>query len=147
MVQPSAFAALVPAYPAWFRIWACWPAYPWVPVPLRTSMTAPWSGSEVAAGEDELGEGVGSAEGVASTVGAALGLADALGVVAATVGVVVAGVVVCWRDRAVAAAHPRAGTITRMARKGHTFFHLDGLGRCMPTGVSSPARSNSSLGY
>ena len=39
-------------------------------------MTAPWSGSEVAAGEDELGEGVGSAEGVASTVGAALGLAD-----------------------------------------------------------------------
>ena len=82
-------------------------------------MTAPWSGSEVAAGEDELGEGVGSSEGVASTVGAALGLADALGVVAATVGVVVAGVVVCWRDRAVAAAHPRAGTITRMARKGH----------------------------
>ncbi len=56
-------------------------------------MTAPWSGSEVAAGEDELGEGVGSSEGVASTVGAALGLADALGVVAATVGVVVAGVV------------------------------------------------------
>ncbi len=106
-------------------------------------MTAPWSGSEVAAGEDELGEGVGSSEGVASTVGAALGLADALGVVAATVGVVV----VCWRDRAVAAAHPRAGTITRMARKGHTFFHLDGLGRCMPTGISSPARSNSSLGY
>ena len=110
-------------------------------------MTAPWSGSEVAAGEDELGEGVGSAEGVASTVGASLGLADALGVVAATVGVVVAGVVVCWRDRAVAAAQPRAGTITRMARKGHTFFHLDGLGRCMPTGISSPARSNSSLGY
>lgn len=110
-------------------------------------MTAPWSGSEEAAGEDELGEGVGSAEGVASTVGAALGLADALGVVAATVGAFVAGVVVCWRDRAVAAAHPRAGTITRMARKGHTFFHLDGLGRCMPTGISSPARSNSSLGY
>ena len=69
------------------------------------------------------------------------------GAVAATVGVVVAGVVVCWRDRAVAAAHPRAGTITRMARKGQTFFHLDGLGRCMPTGISSPARSNSSLGY
>ena len=110
-------------------------------------MTAPWSGSEEAAGEDELGEDVGSAEGVASTVGAALGLADALGVVAATVGVDVAGVVVCWRDRAVAAAHPRAGTITRMARNGQTFFHLDGLGRCMPTGISSPARSNSSLGY
>ena len=56
-------------------------------------------------------------------------------------------VVSCWRDRAVAAAQPSAGTITRMARNGHTFFHFDGLGRCMPTGMSSPARSNSSLGY
>ena len=101
-------------------------------------MTAPWSGSEVAAGEDELGEGVGSA------VGDAEGAA-ALGVVAAGLGALLT--VVCWRDRAVAAAHPRAGTITRMARKGQTFFHLDGLGRCMPTGISSPARSNSSLGY
>jgi hypothetical protein len=83
---------------------------------------------------------------VASAVGAVLGLAEELGTVDTAVGVEL-GVVVCWRDRAVAAAHPRAGTITRMARKGHTFFHLDGLGRCMPTGISSPARSNSSLGY
>ena len=75
-----------------------------------------------------------------------LGLAEELGAVDTAVGVEL-GVVVCWRDRAVAAAHPRAGTITRMARKGQTFFHLDGLGRCMPTGISSPARSNSSLGY
>ena len=89
-------------------------------------MTAPWSGSAEAAEDEEL--------------------AEELGAVDTAVGVE-PGVVVCWRDRAVAAAHPRAGTITRMARKGHTFFHLDGLGRCMPTGISSPARSNSSLGY
>ena len=105
-------------------------------------MTAPWSGSAEAAEDEELAEGVGSAGAVASAVGAAVGLAEELGAVDTAV-----GVVVCWRDRAVAAAHPRAGTITRMARKGHTFFHLDGLGRCMPTGISSPARSNSSLGY
>lgn len=107
-------------------------------------MTAPWSGSAEAAEDEELAEGVGSAG--ASAVGAAVGLAEELGAVDTAVGVE-PGVVVCWRDRAVAAAHPRAGTITRMARKGHTFFHLDGLGRCMPTGISSPARSNSSLGY
>ena len=105
-------------------------------------MTAPWSGSAEAAEDEELAEGVGSAGAVASAVGAAVGLAEELGAVDTAV-----GVVVCWRDRAVAAAHPRAGTITRMARKGQTFFHLDGLGRCMPTGISSPARSNSSLGY
>ena len=131
-------------------------------------MTAPWSGSAEAEEDEELAEGVGSADAVASVVGAVLGLAEelaegvgsadavasavgdaegaaALGVVAAGLGALLT--VVCWRDRAVAAAHPRAGTITRMARKGHTFFHLDGLGRCMPTGISSPARSNSSLGY
>ena len=113
---------------------------------MRTWMTAPWSGSEEADGEEELAEGVGSADAVSSAVGAVLGLAEELGAVDTAVGVEL-GVVVCWRDRAVAAAHPRAGTITRMARKGHTFFHLDGLGRCMPTGISSPARSNSSLGY
>ena len=78
-------------------------------------MTAPWSGSEEADGEEELAEGVGSAEGVASGVGAAEGAA-ALGVVAAGLGALLT--VACWRDRAVAAAHPRAGTITRMARKG-----------------------------
>lgn len=89
---------------------------------------------------------MGSAGAVASAVGSAVGLAEELGAVDTPVGGA-AGVVVCWRDRAVAAAHPRAGTITRMARKGHTFFHLEGLGRCMPTGISSPARSNSSLGY
>lgn len=89
---------------------------------------------------------MGSAGAVASPVGSAVGLAEELGAVDTPVGGA-AGVVVCWRDRAVAAAHPRAGTITRMARKGHTFFHLEGLGRCMPTGISSPARSNSSLGY
>ena len=109
-------------------------------------MTAPWSGSAEAAEDEELAEGVGSAGAGASAVGAAVGLAEELGAVDTAVGVE-PGVVVCWRDRAVAAAHPRAGTITRMARKGHTFFHLDGLGRCMPTGISSPARSNSSLGY
>lgn len=109
-------------------------------------MTAPWSGSAEADEDEELAEGVGSAGAVASVVGAALGLAEELGAVDTAVGVEL-GVVACWRDRAVAAAHPRAGTITRMARKGHTFFHLDGLGRCMPTGISSPARSNSSLGY
>ena len=109
-------------------------------------MTAPWSGSAEAAEDEELAEGVGSADAVASAVGAVLGLAEELGTVDTAVGVEL-GVVVCWRDRAVAAAHPRAGTITRMARRGHTFFHLDGLGRCMPTGISSPARSNSSLGY
>ena len=107
-------------------------------------MAAPWSGSEEADGEEELAEGVGSADAVASGVGAAEGAA-ALGAVAAGLGALLT--VVCWRDRAVAAAHPRAGTITRMARKGQTFFHLDGLGRCMPTGMSSPVRSNSSLGY
>ena len=107
-------------------------------------MTAPWSGSEEADGDEELAEGVGSADAVASAVGDAEGAA-ALGVVAAGLGALLT--VACWRDRAVAAAHPRAGTITRMARKGQTFFHLDGLGRCMPTGISSPARSNSSLGY
>ena len=48
-------------------------------------MTAPWSGSEEADGEEELAEGVGSAEGVASGVGAAEGAA-ALGVVAAGLG-------------------------------------------------------------
>lgn len=109
-------------------------------------MTAPWSGSAEAEEDEELAEGVGSADAVASAVGAVLGLAEELGAVDTAVGVEL-GVVVCWRDRAVAAAHPSAGTITRMARKGHTFFHLDGLGRCMPTGISSPARSNSSLGY
>ena len=109
-------------------------------------MTAPWSGSAEAEEDEELAEGVGSADAVASVVGAVLGLAEELGAVDTAVGVEL-GVVVCWRDRAVAAAHPRAGTITRMARKGHTFFHVDGLGRCMPTGMSSPARSNSSLGY
>ena len=107
-------------------------------------MTAPWSGSEEADGEEELAEGVGSADAVSSAVGDAEG-AGALGVVAAGLGTLLT--VACWRDSAVAAAHPRAGTITRMARKGQTFFHLDGLGRCMPTGISSPARSNSSLGY
>ena len=107
-------------------------------------MTAPWSGSEEA-DEEELAEGVGSAGAAASAVGEAEGAA-ALGALAAGLGALLT-VAVCWRDRAVAAAHPRAGTITRMARKGHTFFHLDGLGRCMPTGISSPARSNSSLGY
>ena len=107
-------------------------------------MTAPWSGSDEADGEEELAEGVGSADAVGSAVGDAEGAA-ALGVVVAGLGALLT--VVCWRDRAVAAAHPRAGTITRMARKGQTFFHLDGLGRCMPTGISSPARSNSSLGY
>ena len=109
-------------------------------------MTAPWSGSAEAEEDEELAEGVGSADAVASAVGAVLGLAEELGAVDTAEGVEL-GVVVCWRDRAVAAAHPRAGTITRMARKGHTFFHLEGLGRCMPTGISSPARSNSSLGY
>ena len=103
-------------------------------------MTAPWSGAAEAEEDEELAEGVGSADAVASAVGAVLGLAEELGAVDTAVGVEL-GVVVCWRDRAVAAAHPRAGTITRMARKGHTFFHLDGLGRCMPTGISSPARS------
>ena len=107
-------------------------------------MTAPWSGSEEADGEEELAEGVGSAGAVASGVGDAEGAA-ALGALAAGLGALLT--VACWRDRAVAAAQPSAGTITRMARKGHTFFHLDGLGRCMPTGMSSPARSNSSLGY
>ena len=107
-------------------------------------MTAPWSGSDEADGDEELAEGVGSADAVASAVGDAEGAA-ALGVVAAGLGALLT--VACWRDRTVAAAHPRAGTITRMARKGHTFFHLDGLGRCMPTGISSPTRSNSSLGY
>lgn len=107
-------------------------------------MTAPWSGSEEADGEEGLAEGVGSADAVASAVGDAEGAA-ALGVVAAGLGTLLT--VACWRDSAVAAAHPRAGTITRMARKGQTFFHLDGLGRCMPTGMSSPVRSNSSLGY
>lgn len=106
-------------------------------------MTAPWSGSEEA-DEEELAEGVGSAGAAASAVGEAEGAAE-LGALAAGLGALLT--VACWRDRAVAAAHPRAGTITRMARKGQTFFHLDGLGRCMPTGISSPARSNSSLGY
>jgi hypothetical protein len=45
------------------------------------------------------------------------------------------------------APHPRSGTTTRMTRKGRTERHRDGWGRCMPTGMSSPARSNSSLGY
>ena len=45
-------------------------------------MTAPWSGSEEADGEEELAEGVGSADAVASAVGAVEGAA-ALGVVAA----------------------------------------------------------------
>ena len=128
-------------------------------------MTAPWSGSEEADGEEELAEGVGSAEaaedgeldeGVGSTEGAALGAAapgDAPRVAGAWALLDVAGTgctltfVACWRYRAVAATQPSAGTITRMARNGHTFFHFDGLGRCMPTGMSSPARSNSSLGY
>lgn len=37
--------------------------------------------------------------------------------------------------------------MTRMTRKGQTFFHRDAWGRCIPTGMSSPAMSNSSLGY
>ena len=69
---------------------------------------------------------MGSAGAAASAVGDAEGAA-ALGAVAAGLGALLT--VACWRDRAVAAAHPRAGTITRMARKGQTFFHLDGLGR------------------
>ena len=97
-------------------------------------------------GEEELAEGVGSLADWAPDAGSSLVLGEALGVVddALCAGLTV---VVRWRDRAVAAAHPSAGTITRMARKGHTFFHFEGLGRCMPTGISSPARSNSSLGY
>ena len=93
-----------------------------------------------------LGEGVGSLSDCGSCVGASVGLGEEVEVVAAEVGAGVT-VVVCWRDRAVAAAHPSAGTITRIAKNGHTFFHLEGFGRCIPTGISSPARSNSSLGY
>ena len=68
-------------------------------------MTAPWSGSEEADGEEELAEGVGSADAVSSAVGDAEG-AGALGVVAAGLGTLLT--VACWRDSAVAAAHPRA---------------------------------------
>ncbi len=69
-------------------------------------MTAPWSGSEEADGEEELAEGVGSADAVASAVGAAEGAA-ALGVVAAGLGALLT--VACWRDRAVAAAPSEGG--------------------------------------
>ncbi len=69
-------------------------------------MTAPWSGSEEADGEEELAEGVGSADAVAWAVGAAEGAA-ALGVVAAGLGALLT--VACWRDRAVAAAPSEGG--------------------------------------
>ena len=92
------------------------------------------------------GEGVGSSDGVGSGEGVAVPLCcvDAVGdpVVTVPTG--------CpfWRfAKKVAAAQPRAGTTIRMTRNGHTFFHLDGCGRCMPIGMSSPARSNSSRGY
>ena len=89
-------------------------------------MTAPWSGSEEADGEEELAEGVGSADAVASAVGDAEGAA-ALGAVAAGLGALLT--VLCWRDRAVAAAHPRAGTITRMARRSSTWTAWGGACR------------------